>query len=91
MLATEEEKLVEGWTIFMNTSFQVPLLPTADLYAAFSQYRDWERHVHPRSEFPSHQKYWEPAYERIQQAHDEGDENALQTSITELVDMILHD
>lgn len=89
----EGEKLLERQDIFMATEFRLPIKPLSmdELYGFFCKFRDWERHVHPRGQFSLHRDYWEPTYDQIELAHEEGDETGLKEGIVALIDQILHD
>lgn len=62
-----------------------------ELYGHFTNYRDWERRIHPTDTHSLHREYWEPCYRKVEEAHASGDETELKTAISNLVDAIIHD
>jgi hypothetical protein len=90
---SDGDKLVDRLNTFNTLAFQVPLLPLADfeLYDAADKFRMWEEQVHPRAEFPRHEAYWGPAYNRIDAAYAADNSQELRSAVQELVDKIMHD
>jgi hypothetical protein len=86
-------EFVDRFEIFMDASFQVPLLPksSSELYKHFRDYMSWEREIHPLETHSSQRKYWEPYYTNIEGAYCSGDEEEFRRSIADLVDAIIHD
>lgn len=67
---------------------------TADpltLYRACTQFSAYERWLHPAERFPDNAQYWEPAFQRVEQAHQVNDEAALQAGVRRLINRVLED
>ncbi len=90
---SDSDKLVDNYMTFMAASFQFPLLDISieDLYEAFRKFREYEEHIHPRSQFSGHEECWGPIYRKIEEAFQSKDYHNFKQGIIDLVDMIIHD
>lgn len=88
----ESDELVDKHWIFMHTRIMIPLLkiPVSKLYEAVERFRKFEQYVHPQKD-SSQRAYFDPSYEKIEEAHREGDEVGTRAAILDLIDKILHD
>ena len=87
------EVFVDRMGLFMGSRFEFPTndISETDLYAAFSKFRAWEEHVHPRDRCEAHGNYWGRTYVKIETAYATKDMDTFREGIVDLIDQIIHD
>jgi hypothetical protein len=90
---TRGQMFVDRLELFQNVQLRYPLkegVTLASAHDAFIKFRNYERCVHPGEDHP-HRAYWEPAYARVEVAHELGNVEGFVNGLQEMLDMIVHD
>ena len=90
---TPGERFVQNYEAFIGTFVMPPILDLtrAELYGVFERFRDYERSVHPRDEFPLYLGNYDVRYDAIERAYASGNTEEFKVVLQDLVDLIIHD